>query len=52
MAVNKNNRMLATNSSLWAEFVAIVKVIIDFTGDYLSGQKYRTLNEQKQNKQK
>ena len=52
MAVKQDNRMVASNSSIWAKVVAFLKVAVEYTNDYLGGQKYNLSKIRKQGKQK
>ena len=50
--VQKDNRALMSNSTKWASFVVCMKLVCDYIGDYLSGQKYKFISQLTQEKQK
>lgn len=41
MSINQKNRAIAANSSRWANLVALGRFLIEYTNDYLSGNKYK-----------
>lgn len=51
MQQSKDNRTVVVKSKKLAAVLAALKMIVEYTGDYLSGNKYKfmSLNQKKQN---
>lgn len=52
MYVSQENRAVMANSSVWAKFVAMLKVLAEYTNDYLGGHKHIKKPYLKREKQK
>jgi len=52
MSINQKNRAVVANSSKWVRLSAFWKVLVDYTNDYVSGNKYKYISDLNNSKQK